>query len=116
MRVKGGYVTRRRHKKILKMAKGFRGARSKLYRVAKNAVFKALTNSYAHRKKRKRDFRRLWIMRINAAARQHGLSYSKFIHGLKENNIELNRKVLAHMAIYDKEGFAKLAEIAKTKV
>ncbi len=116
MRVKGGYVTRRRHKKLLKMAKGFRGARSKVYRVAKNAVIKALTNSYAHRKKRKRDFRRLWIMRINAAVREHGLSYSKFIHGLKESNIMLNRKVLAHMAINDKEGFSKLVEIAKTKV
>ncbi|GAB6887374.1 50S ribosomal protein L20 [Desulfothermus okinawensis JCM 13304] len=116
MRVKGGFVTRRRHKKLLKMARGFRGARSKVYRVAKNAVIKALSNSYAHRKKKKRDFRRLWIMRINAAAREHGLSYSKFMYGLKENNILLNRKVLADMAINDREGFSKLAEIAKTKV
>jgi large subunit ribosomal protein L20 len=116
MRVKGGFVTRRRHKKLLKMAKGYRGARSKVYRVAKNAVIKALTNSYAHRKKKKRDFRRLWIMRINAAVREHGLSYSKFIHGLKECNIGLDRKVLADMAIKDKDGFAKLVEIAKTKV
>ncbi len=116
MRVKGGYVTRRRHKKILKRAKGFRGARKNCYRVAKNAVIKALTNEYAHRKKRKRDFRRLWIMRINAAAREHGLSYSKFINGLKQSNICLNRKVLAHMAINDREGFEKLVEIAKAKV
>lgn len=116
MRVKGGFVTRRRHKKLLKRAKGFRGARKSSYRVAKNAVIKALTNEYAHRKKRKRDFRRLWIMRINAAVREYDLSYSKFMHGLKENNIALNRKVLAHMAINDKDGFAKLVEIAKSKV
>ncbi len=116
MRVKGGFVTRRRHKKLLKMARGYRGARSKVYRVAKNAVIKALSNSYAHRKKKKRDFRRLWIMRINAAVREHGLSYSKFMHGLKESNIGLNRKVLADMAIKDKAGFQKLVEMAKTKV
>ncbi len=116
MRVKGGTVTRRRHKKYLKLAKGYRGARSKLYRIAKGAVEKALSNAYAHRKKKKRDFRRLWIMRINAAAREHGLSYSKFMYGLKMSNVALDRKVLADMAVKDREGFAKLAELAKTKV
>ena len=115
-RVKGGMNAKRRHNKVLKLAKGYRGARSKQYRVAKQSVMRALTSSYAGRKERKRQFRRLWIARINAAARMNGLSYSKFMHGLKLAEIDINRKMLADMAVYDAEGFAKLAEIAKGKV
>ena len=115
-RVKGGMNARRKHNKVLKLAKGYRGARSKQYRVAKQSVMRALTSSYAGRKERKRQFRRLWIARINAAARMNGLSYSKFMHGLKLAEIDINRKMLADMAVYDAEGFAKLAEIAKGKV
>ncbi|MCI8449351.1 MAG: 50S ribosomal protein L20 [Eubacterium sp.] len=114
-RVKGGLNAKRKHKKILKLAKGYRGARSKQYRVAKQSVMRALASSYKGRKERKRQFRSLWIARINAAARMNGISYSKFMYGLKLANIDLNRKVLADMAVNDAEGFAKLAEIAKEK-
>ncbi|ROR28524.1 LSU ribosomal protein L20P [Mobilisporobacter senegalensis] len=115
-RIKGGMNAKKRHNRVLKLAKGYRGARSKQYRVAKQSVMRALTTSFAGRKERKRQFRRLWIARINAAARLNGLSYSKFMYGLKLANIELNRKVLADMAINDAAGFAKLAEVAKTKI
>ena len=114
-RIKGGLNAKKKHNRILKLAKGYRGARSKQYRVAKQSVMRALTSSYAGRKERKRQFRRLWIARINAAARMNGLSYSKFMHGLKLAEIDINRKMLADMAVYDAEGFAKLAEIAKGK-
>ena len=115
-RVKGALNARKRHKKVLKLAKGFRGARSKKYRIAKQSVMRALTSSYAGRKERKRQFRQLWIARINAAARINGLSYSKFMYGLKLAEVDLNRKVLSDMAINDAEGFAKLAELAKSKI
>lgn len=115
-RIKGGMNARKKHNKVLKLAKGYRGARSKQYRVAKQSVMRALTSSYAGRKQRKRQFRQLWIARINAAARMNGLSYSKFMYGLKLANIDLNRKVLADMAINDAEGFATLAELAKSKI
>ena len=115
-RIKGGLNAKKKHNRILKLAKGYRGARSKQYRVAKQSVMRALTSSYAGRKERKRQFRRLWIARINAAARMNGLSYSKFMHGLKLAEIDINRKMLADMAVYDAEGFAKLSEIAKGKV
>ena len=157
-RIKGGMNAKKRHNRVLKMAKGYRGARSKQYRVAKQSVMRALTSSYAgrkerkrqfrqlwiarinaaaringlsysvfmhglklagvdlNRKERKRQFRQLWIARINAAARINGLSYSVFMHGLKLAGVDLNRKVLADMAVNDAEGFAKLAELAKTKV
>ena len=101
---------------MLKLAKGYRGARSKQYRVAKQSVMRALTSSYAGRKERKRQFRQLWIARINAAARINGLSYSKFMYGLKQAGVVMNRKVLSDMAINDAEGFTKLAELAKTKL
>ena len=115
-RVKGGLGAKKRHNRTLKLAKGYRGARSKQYRVAKQSVMRALTSSYAGRKQRKRQFRQLWIARINAAARMNGLSYSKFMYGLKLANVDLNRKVLADMAINDAAGFATLAEIAKSKL
>ena len=115
-RVKGGLGARKRHNRVLKLAKGYRGARSKQYRVAKQSVMRALTSSYAGRKERKRQFRQLWIARINAAARINGVSYSQFMHGLKLANVDLNRKVLADMAVTDAEGFAKLAELAKSKL
>ncbi len=115
-RVKGGLNAKKRHNRVLKLAKGYRGARSKQYRIAKQSVMRALTTSYAGRKQRKRQFRSLWIARINAAARINGLSYSKFMYGLKLANIELNRKVLSDMAINDAEGFTALAEIAKGKL
>jgi len=115
-RVKGGIGAKKRHKRILKLAKGYRGARSKQYRVAKQSVMRALTSSYAGRKERKRQFRTLWIARINAAARLNGLSYSKFMFGLKLAGIEVNRKMLAEMAVNDADGFATLAELAKTKI
>jgi len=115
-RVKGGLNARKRHNRVLKLAKGYRGARSKQYRVAKQSVMRALASSYAGRKERKRQFRRLWIARINAAARLNGLSYSKFMYGLKLAEIEINRKMLAEMAVNDAEGFAQLAKIAKDKV
>ena len=115
-RVKGGLNAKKKHNRILKMAKGYRGARSKQYRIAKQSVMRALTSSYAGRKERKRQFRQLWIARINAAARINGLSYSKFMYGLKLAGVEMNRKVLSDMAISDAEGFAKLAELAKAKL
>ena len=115
-RIKGGLNAKKRHNRTLKLAKGYRGARSKQYRVAKQSVMRALTSSYAGRKQKKRQFRQLWIARINAAARMNGLSYSKFMYGLKLANIDLNRKVLSEMAVNDAEGFAKLAEVAKSKL
>lgn len=115
-RVKGGLGAKKRHNRVLKLAKGYRGARSKQYRVAKQSVMRALASSYAGRKERKRQFRRLWIARINAAARLNGLSYSKFMHGLKLANVDLNRKVLADMAVSDADGFAKLVDVAKAKL
>ncbi|SHK48220.1 50S ribosomal protein L20 [Hespellia stercorisuis] len=115
-RIKGGMNAKKKHNRTLKLAKGYRGARSKQYRVAKQSVMRALTSSYAGRKQRKRQMRQLWIARINAAARMNDLSYSKFMHGLKLAGIEMNRKILADMAINDAEGFATLAEVAKTKV
>ncbi len=113
-RVKGGPKRARKRKKILKLAKGYFGARSRLYRTAKEAVARALRYAYIGRKLRKRDFRRLWITRINAAARERGLSYSKLMGGLKKANIQLDRKVLANMAIFDPNSFDKIVEIAKS--
>ena len=115
-RVKGGLGAKKRHNRTLKLAKGYRGARSKQYRVAKQSVMRALTSSYAGRKERKRQFRQLWIARINAAARMNGLSYSKFMYGLKVAEIDINRKMLAEMAVNDAAGFSKLAEVAKAKI
>ncbi|WP_075719431.1 50S ribosomal protein L20 [Roseburia sp. 499] len=115
-RIKGGLNAKKRHNRTLKLAKGYRGARSKQYRVAKQSVMRALTSSYAGRKERKRQFRQLWIARINAAARINGISYSQFMHGLKLAGVEVNRKMLAEMAVNDAEGFATLAELAKSKV
>lgn len=112
-RVKGGVNARKKHNRVLKLAKGYRGARSKQYRVEKQSVMRALASSYEGRKQRKRQFRQLWIARINAAARMNGLSYSQFMHGLKLAGSDLNRKVLADMAVTDAEGFAKLVELAK---
>lgn len=111
-RVKRGNVARKRRKKILKLAKGFRGSHSKLFRTANQQVMKALRYAYRDRRCRKRDFRRLWIIRINAAARLHGLSYSRLIGQLKKANIEINRKMLAQMAVLDPEGFSKVVDIA----
>ena len=115
-RVKGGLGAKKRHNRTLKLAKGYRGARSKQYRVAKQSVMRALTSSYAGRKERKRQFRQLWIARINAAARVNGLSYSRFMYGLKLAGIDVNRKMLSEMAISDPEGFAALVEAAKSKL
>ena len=115
-RIKGGLGAMKRHNSTLKLANGYRGARSKQYRVAKQSVMRALTSAYAGRKERKRQFRQLWIARINAAARMNGISYSKFMYGLKLANIDINRKMLSEMAINDAEGFAKLVEVAKSKL
>ena len=115
-RIKGGMNAKKKHNRVLKLAKGYRGARSKQYRVAKQSVMRALATSYAGRKERKRQFRRLWIARINAAARLNGLSYSKFMYGLKQAQVDINRKMLAEMAVNDAEGFRALAEIAKSKI
>ena len=115
-RIKGGMNARRKHNKVLKLAKGYRGARSKQYRIAKQSVMRALTSSYAGRKERKRQMRQLWITRINAAARINGLSYSKLMYGLKLAEVEINRKMLAEMAVNDAAGFAALAEVAKSKL
>lgn len=115
-RVKGGLNAKKKHNRVLKLAKGYRGARSKQYRVAKQSVMRALKSSYAGRKERKRQFRQLWIARINAAARMNGLSYSKFMHGLKLADVEINRKMLAEMAVNDAEGFTALVEVAKAKL
>ena len=115
-RIKGGMNARKKHNRVLKLAKGYRGARSKQYRVAKQSLMRALTSAYAGRKQKKRQFRQLWIARINAAARINGLSYSKFMYGLKLAGVEMNRKILADMAVNDAEGFATLAELAKSKL
>ena len=115
-RIKGGLNAKKRHNRTLKLAKGYRGARSKQYRVAKQSVMRALASSYAGRKQKKRQFRQLWIARINAAARMNGLSYSKMMHGLKVANIDINRKMLAEMAVNDAAGFTALAEIAKKAI
>jgi large subunit ribosomal protein L20 len=115
-RIKGGLNAKKKHKRVLKLAKGYRGARSKQYRIAKQSVMRALANAYAGRKEKKRQFRQLWIARINAAARLNGLSYSKFMYGLKLAGVEINRKMLAEMAVNDADGFKTLAELAKSKV
>lgn len=115
-RIKGGLNAKKRHNKVLKLAKGYMGARSKQYRVAKQSVMRALTESFAGRKQKKRQFRQLWIARINAAARMNGLSYSKLMHGLKLAEVEINRKMLSEMAINDAKGFSALAEVAKAKL
>ena len=115
-RIKGGLNAKKKHNRVLKLAKGYRGARSKQYLVAKQSVMRALASSYAGRKQKKRQFRQLWIARINAAARMNGLSYSKLMHGLKVANIDMNRKMLAEMAVNDAEGFKALAEIAKKAI
>lgn len=113
-RVKRGNVARKRRKKILKLAKGFRGSHSKLFRTANQQVMKALRNAYRDRRKKKRDFRRLWIVRVNAAARMNGLSYSKLTNQLKKANIEINRKMLAELAVVDPQAFAQVVEVAKS--
>ena len=112
-RIKGGLNARKRHNRTLKLAKGYYGARSKQYRIAKQSVMRALASAYAGRKQRKRDFRRLWIARINAAARLNGMNYSNFMHGLKLAQVDINRKMLADIAVNDPEGFSALAETAK---
>ena len=115
-RIKGGANAKKRHNKVLKAAKGYRGARSKQYRVAKQSVMRANASAFAGRKERKRDFRKLWIARINAAARQNDISYSQLMHGLKVAGVDMNRKMLSEIAIADPEGFAKLVEVAKAKL
>ncbi len=112
-RTKGGIVTRRRHKKILKLAKGYFGSKHTLYKTANAQVMKSLSYAYRDRKRRKRDFRKLWIARINAAARLNNLSYNKLMHGLKLANIEINRKMLSELAIHDADGFKSLCDTAK---
>ncbi len=112
-RVKRGVTSHRRHKKILKMAKGYRGGKSKLYRVANQQVMKSGQYAYIHRKLKKRDFRKLWIARINAAARNNGTTYSRMVHGLKLAGVDINRKMLAELAISDPQGFSQLAELSK---
>jgi large subunit ribosomal protein L20 len=116
MRVKRGTAANKRHKKYLKMAKGYRGSRSTLYRTARETVEKALVYAYRDRKQKKREFRKLWIIRISAACKEHGIAYSRFMHGLTVAEIGLNRKVLADMAVNDKGSFAKLAEMVKAQV
>lgn len=113
MRVKAGVVTRRRHKRVLKLTKGQFGARHALFKRAHEAMMKSLAYAYKDRRERKRDFRRLWIVRINAAVRAHGLTYGKFISGLRKAGVEVNRKILAEMAVRDQGAFAKLVEVAK---
>ncbi|MCI2049314.1 MAG: 50S ribosomal protein L20 [Lachnospiraceae bacterium] len=114
-RIKGALNAKKRHNRVLKLAKGYRGARSKQYRVAKQSVMRALTSSFAGRKQKKRDMRSLWIARINAAARINGMSYSRLMHGLSMAGIDINRKMLAELAVNDAEGFAALAKIANEK-
>jgi large subunit ribosomal protein L20 len=116
VRVKGGYVTRRRRKKILKLARGYFGSKHRLFRTAKQQVMKSLMYAYRDRRQRKRDFRRLWITRINAAARMNGLSYNQFMHGLKQAGVQVNRKMLAELAIFDQKAFQDLVDIAKKAV
>lgn len=115
-RIKGGLNAKKKHNRVLKLAKGYRGARSNQYRVAKQSVMRALTSSYSGRKERKREFRKLWITRINAAARINGLSYSKFMFGLKKAGVDMNRKMLAELAVNDAAGFAALTEVAKKAI
>ncbi len=115
-RVKGGTVTRRRHKKILKLAKGYFGSKHRLFRTANQQVMKSLMYAYRDRRTRKRDFRRLWIQRINAAARRNGLNYSRLMYGLKQAGVEVNRKMLADLAVADASAFAELANLAKTQL
>jgi len=115
-RIKGGMNARKKHNRVLRLAKGYRGARSKQYRVAKQSVMRALASSYVGRKERKRQFRRLWIARINAAARMNGLSYSRFMYGLKNAGVEINRKMLSEMAVNDADGFRTLTELAKANL
>ena len=115
-RIKGGMNAKKKHKRVLKLAKGYRGARSKQYRVAKQSVMRALEESYTGRKQKKRQFRQLWIARINAAARINGLSYCKFMYGLKLAEVNVNRKMRSEMAISDPEGFTALVEVAKSKL
>ncbi len=115
-RVKGGLNAKKKHNRVLKLAKGYRGARSKQYRIAKQSVMRALTSSFAGRKERKRQFRQLWIARINAACRMNNISYSKFMYGLKLADITINRKMLSEMAINDAAGFTALVEVAKSKL
>ena len=112
-RVKGALNTRKKHKKVLKLAKGFRGGESRIYRTANQAVMRSMQNAYIGRKRRKRDFRRLWITRISAAAKMNGMNYSTFMDGLKKANIEINRKMLSEIAIADPAAFSKLVETAK---
>ncbi|WP_347490782.1 50S ribosomal protein L20 [Desulfoscipio sp. XC116] len=114
-RAKSSVVSRKRHKKILKLAKGYRGSKSKLFRVANQQVMKSLMYAYRDRKARKRDFRRLWITRINAAARDNGMSYNRFINGLKNAGVDINRKVLADLAVNDSKAFGQLVEMAKSR-
>lgn len=113
MRVKGGFTTQRRHKKILRMTRGQWGSRSKLFRRANEAMMKSYWYAYRDRRQRRRDFRRLWIARINAACRIHGLSYSRFVYGLKQANVQLDRKALAHLAVTDAQAFTAVVNIAK---
>lgn len=115
-RVKGGFVARRRRKKVLKLAKGYFGSKHRLFKTAQNQVMKSLLYAYRDRRQRKRDFRKLWIARINAAARLNGLSYNKLMHGLKLAGVQVNRKMLADLAVRDEKGFAQLVSIAKEKV
>lgn len=115
-RVKRGVTSHQRHKKILKLAKGYRGSKSKLYRVANEQVMKSGQYAYIHRRLKKRDFRRLWIARINAAARNNGMSYSRLVHGLKVAGVDINRKILSEMAISDPQGFTRLTEVAKASI
>ena len=115
-RIKGGVGAKKRHNRVLKLAKGYRGARSKQYRVAKQSVMRALATAYAGRKQKKRQYRQLWIARINAAARLNGLSYSRFMYGLKLAEVDINRKMLAELAVNDAEGFSALADVAKSKI
>ncbi|MDG5786953.1 50S ribosomal protein L20 [Evansella sp. AB-P1] len=113
-RVKGGYVARRRRKRVLKLAKGYVGSKHRLFKSAQVQVMKSFLYAYRDRRQKKRDFRKLWITRINAAARINGLSYNRFMHGLKQSGIEMNRKMLADIAVHDEKAFADLAEKAKT--
>lgn len=115
-RVKGGFVTRRRHKKVLKLAKGYFGSKHRLFKTANEQVMKSMVYAYRDRRRKKRDFRRLWVTRINAAARMNGLSYSKLMFGLKQAGISVNRKILAELAVSDEKAFANLADAAKQKL
>lgn len=115
-RVKGGYVARRRRKRVLKLAKGYRGSKHRLFKTAQEQVMKSLQYAYRDRRQRKREFRKLWIARINAAARLNGLSYSRMMHGLKQGGIQMNRKMLADLAVNDEKAFSELAEKAKSNL